>query len=635
MSLCLLLSQTTSLSINHQNKNSVNIYQNNLQQYQDRLLKLASTQNQLSILRLVAFICSAVLITMLANERQVGWVLIVVPLCLLGFGVLIRRYNRVAYLKRHTTHLKEINALEILRSENKLSGFPTGQALMRRDHAYVADLDIFGSHSLFQMINRATTESGDILLAKWLSEPAANEVILERQQAIQELTPQLDWRQDFQASGMHFSNAESAYHKLLTWVAQPVQLLPHQAKYLVACIILSVLSTAAAAYYLVQAFTANNFTTSLLPLSIILTINYLILRKIKPIAEEIIDNTHQNIKILGGYQALITKIESGTFHTPILRQLQSTFRQQHYSASGEINKLKKILEIFQLRGSKRSDSNKFYLVFNLFWLLDIYWILLTEKWKLRNRSHLSDWAAAVSEFEVLSSLAGFAYSNPSFTFPTIQQEPYFMHFDQLGHPLINPESRVCNDFHLAGRGEIAMITGSNMAGKSTFLRTLGVNLALALMGAPCCATSGRVSNMKVFTSMRTQDNLEEGVSSFYAELKRIEQLLNLIRSGEAIFFMLDEMFKGTNSQDRHKGGFSLIKQLSELNAFGMISTHDLALAKLAGNHAIVTNFSFNSEIQRGEMLFNYTLTEGICQDFNASELMKKSGIKILTDIEDL
>ena len=178
-----------------------------------------------------------------------------------------------------------------------------------------------------------------------------------------------------------------------------------------------------------------------------------------------------------------------------------------------------------------------------------------------------------------------------------------------------------------------MITGSNMAGKSTFLRTVGVNLVLAFMGAPCCAASGQVSPVRLFTSMRTQDDLEAGISSFYAELKRIEDLLRLIRQGEPVFFLLDEMFKGTNSQDRHRGGFSLIKQLSKLNAFGIVSTHDLALAELTGSRSIATNFSFNSELRDGEMTFNYILTPGLCQDFNASELMKRSGIKVLADIE--
>ena len=559
-----------------------------------------------------------------------------VPLCVLGFGLLIKRHNQVVYLKRHTTFLKEINEFEVFKLENKLSDFPTGQTFINRDHPYVSDLDIFGPHSLFQLLNRTTTESGNLCLAEWLSESASKDVILERQQAIKELTPKLDWRQHFQALGMHFKNSKSDFNKLLAWIEKPVKLLPNQSKYLIVCISLSVLSTLAVFYYIIHAYSTDSFTY-LIPLIVILSVNFFVLRRAKPVAEKIIENTHQNIKILGGYHSLITKIESEKFHSEILRMLQSAFRQNRYSAASEINMLKKILEIFQLRGTKGGSiaSNKFYPVFNIFWLLDIYLIILTEKWKSRNKSYLKSWASAVSEFEVLSSLAGFHYSNPSFTFPEIKEEPYSIHFEMLGHPLISPESRVCNHFNLNGRGKIAMITGSNMAGKSTFLRTVGVNLVLALMGAPCCAKSGQVSDMKIFTSMRTQDNLEEGISSFYAELKRIEQLMKLIKSGEAIFFHLDEMFKGTNSEDRHKGGVSLIKQLSELNAFGIISTHDLELAKLTGDHMIVANYSFYSEIQEGEMIFNYELTKGICHDFNASELMKKSGIKILSNIKEM
>ena len=612
----------------------MNIYQNNIRKYKATGSTLANVLNRLSTLRLVAFVGSAILIVFLANERWVTLLLMAVPLCGLGLGLLIKRYNQVAYRIRHTDFLREINEHELLRLDNQLADFPTGQAFINRDHPYVADLDIFGPHSLFQLLNRTTTESGSVCLAKWLAEPAAKEVILERQQAIQELTPKLEWRQQFQASGMPFTNAKSDYNKLLAWLEKPVQLLPHQSKYLTISILLAILFTSAAAYWVISV-SSSDYIISIIPLNIVFLANLVMLRRVKPMAEEIIESTHQNIEILGGYRSLITQIESETFQSELLCKFQSTFSQHHYSATREINKLKNILEIFQLRGTRGNpiESNKFYLAFNYFWLLDVYWIILTERWKRRNKSYLGVWASAVSEFEVLSSLAGFSYANPSFTFPEIEQQPYSIHFESLGHPLISSESRVCNDFHLKGREEIAMITGSNMAGKSTFLRTVGANLVLALMGAPCCATSAQVSTMKPFTSMRTQDNLEEGTSSFYAELKRIEQLLKLITSGQPIFFLLDEMFKGTNSQDRYKGGVSFIKQLSELNAFGMISTHDLELAKLAGNHMMVANYSFNSQIQEGEMTFNYALTPGICTDFNASELMKKSGIKILSNIE--
>ena len=292
--------------------------------------------------------------------------------------------------------------------------------------------------------------------------------------------------------------------------------------------------------------------------------------------------------------------------------------------------MKKILGIAQLKGTTGTLSNQFYPIINTFWLIDIYWILAAEKWKTTNASHLKVWAEAVGEFETLNSLAGFSYSNPSYNFPKIKDGACTIHFESLGHPLLKTESRICNSFHLNSSDNVVMITGSNMAGKSTFLRTVGVNIVLALMGAPCCANTAELTVMQLFTSMRTQDNLEEGISSFNAELRKVEQLLQLIQRGEPVFFLLDEMFKGTNSKDRHRGGFSLIKQLEELNAFGMISTHDLDLAEVAGKHNLVTNYSFNSEIQEGNMTFDYLLTPGLCKDFNASELMKRSGIKVLT-----
>ncbi|WP_138478807.1 MutS-related protein [Dyadobacter bucti] len=611
------------------------IYENKVREYETALAEAEKELKNISTLRLLAFVGSFALIIFLANARLAPLVWLLVPVCMLGFGLLIRNYNKLSYQKKNITFLKEINEQEVLRQQNKLSGFPSGQAFIDRDHPYSADLDMFGPHSLYQLINRATTESGQVLLAEFLTRPASEEIIIQRQHAIKELTPNLDWRQDFQAAGMHFTNSKSGYQKLLTWIEKPATLLPDQLKYMSVSIFLALVSTAAAVYFVFgMMYYMQDFSLQyILPLIISLIINSLYLKKLRPVAEDIIDNTHHNVIILGGYQSLITKIESGHFQSEILQRLKSAFSAGTYSAAHEISGLKNILSVFQMKGSKRSvGKNDFYAIFNILWLFDVHLIILTEKWKQKNGSQLRTWAGSVSEFEVLSSVAGFAYSNPSFTFPEIQKEPYSIHFETLGHPLLNPERRVSNDFDLEGRGEIAMITGSNMAGKSTFLRTVGINLVLALIGAPCCAKSGRVSHMKIFTSMRTQDNLEEGVSSFYAELKRIEQLLKLIESGEPIFFLLDEMFKGTNSEDRYKGGASLIRQLSELNAFGMISTHDLELARLAAKHMIVANFSFNSEINSGEIIFNYRLTKGICTDFNASELMKRSGIRILSDI---
>lgn len=606
----------------------MDIYQRSVEKYQEATVKLVKDLQELSWSRLMVFIFSAFFIVLLARAGSIIVVLMLILLGGIAFAAVMKKYNKVAFQKQHATFLAEINEQEILRLQNNLSHNPNGQKYVQREHPYVADLDVFGLHSLFQLLNRTTTESGNDCLAEWLSKSASQDVILERQQAVEELALQIEWRQDFQASGMHFANVKSNYQTLLAWLENPVRLLPHQTKYLIAAVILALLSTLAFVYHLLFAY-ASDFVVNTLPLIAILVINAVLLKRTRPIAEEIIHSTHHNVKTLGGYQSLIRKIESEKFHAKRLQQLQTVFNQSNYSAAREINTLKRILDVAQQKGTTGTFSNQAYTMANIFWLIDIYWIILAEQWKTRNSSYLKKWADAVGEFEALSSLAGFSYSNPDYTFPQIKGGACTIHFDRLGHPLLKSESRVCNDFDFRSSDNIVMITGSNMAGKSTFLRTVGVNLVLALMGAPCCANAGELTGMTLFSSMRTQDNLEEGISSFNAELRKIEQLLNLIQNREPVFFLLDEMFKGTNSKDRHWGGFSLIKQLKQLNAFGMISTHDLELADLAGQHKLVTNYSFNSEIQEGEMTFDYRLTPDLCKDFNASELMRRSGIKIL------
>ncbi len=610
------------------------VYKTNIEKYEKETLRLEKAIKGLSLFRLISFLISVIVIILLANEQLITLVWIVAPLCILGFASLLIKYNKTVDRKNNMRLLKEINENELLRLENKLSGFPTGQSHLEKDHPYIADLDIFGAHSLFQLLNRTTTESGSLLLAKWLSESVPKETILERQQAIQEIKPDLEWRQQFHVAGLPFTNSQSNYQKLLKWFESDKQLLTKQTKYLAGSIALAITSTVSGVLFVIN-FVLDGWNIYLLPLLVGLFISSQLLRKLASFTEETIDLLDQNVQTLRGYLRLAQTISSKVFESKKLKELRSDLNQNESSAANEIRKLEKTLEAFQIRGTKKSMGNAFYGLLNNFWLLDIHYIILTERWKHRNKSLVEPWISAISEFEVLNSLAGFAYSNPDYMFPEIKDEPYSIRFEKLGHPLIKPKNRVCNNFNLNGSGQITMITGSNMAGKSTFLRTVGVNLVLALMGAPCCAKSGQVSHIKMFTSMRTQDNLEEGTSSFYAELKRVEQLLILIKSGQPIFFMLDEMFKGTNSEDRYKGGVSLIKQLSELNAFGMISTHDLELAKLAGKHMIVSNHSFNSTIKDGAMTFNYKLTDGICTDFNASELMKKSGINILDNIENL
>jgi len=613
------------------------IYRDNIKKYDTKLLKISKLLNRISVLRLFIFVISGIILIYLFSLNLLTPILIIFPLLILCFGAAIKYHNKTAFQKKHTAFLKGINESEILREKCNLEEFDTGHKIANQNHPYTSDLDIFGQHSIFQLVNRTTTESGMISLSKWLSEPAPDFEIQNRQNAIKEISQKLDWRQDFQAYGMHFQNKKSDYNKLLDWVEAPVVLLKYRLRYIAVAITLSVLLVLGLYFSIINLDSSHGYIYILSFITVLL-VNYFILKKVKPIAENIVETSQDNINTLRGYQALINKIEKESFNSKKLEQLKSMLSKNNYSAFKEIKKLCKLLDFSQQRGISKIKmpikGNAFYSLLNSFLLLDIYLIIGTEKWKSKNKAFLKFWAAAVSEFEVINSFAGFYYSNPSYTFPEITEKNNYVHFESLGHPLINSNNRVCNNFHSEGPGDVVMVTGSNMGGKSTFLRTVGVNLVLALAGAPCCAKYGQVSNLKLFTSMRTQDNLREGISSFYAELDRIEKMLKLIESSHNVYFLLDEMFKGTNSEDRHRGGFSLINQISELKTSGIIATHDIKLAKISGNKMLVTNYSFNSEIKNDSMHFSYKLQPGICTDFNASELMKKSGIKIVSNISD-
>ncbi len=610
------------------------IYQDKVQAYKLSAAAFLPELNSLSYTRLAVFLMTGILIMCFAAS---GWVIPVALTAAIGatsFAFTLRRYNRLTADKKRVEFLIRINEAELLRMQNDLSAFPTGAQFLHRHHDYAGDLDVFGHHSLFQLLNRTTTESGSRLLAKWLSTPADRQTITDRQDAVRELAEKLDWRQEFQASGMPFHATNSDYEMLLKWVEETPQFLSSRKRLLAISLSLAALSSLALGWFLYHLlFHVRDLAGfHLLPLIGMSIINAIYLRKFRHAAEHIITSTQRNIGIIGAYQSLIKTAEKQRFETKQVNDLQAIFTQTGTRASDEIGALKRILEMFQQKGTRNTiGKNAFYGMINNLWLIDVHLIFKTEEWKSRNRAHIGPWIAAISELEALASIAGFAHSNPHYTFPEITAEPYLIDFKMVGHPLLKREKRISNDFTMHGRGATSMITGSNMAGKSTFLRTVGINLVLAFMGAPCCASRARVSPLRIFTSMRTQDNLEESVSSFYAELQRIEQLLKLVGEGQPIFFQLDEMFKGTNSQDRFRGGVSLIRQLGELNAFGMISTHDLDLAQLTKDLAI-ENFSFNSVIKEGQISFDYRLTPGICTDFNASELMKRSGIRILSDI---
>lgn len=594
--------------------NKSDIFEKKISSLQNLHESLKKQYGLWSTIRVVVFLAFIITIVYFANERALDIVIILGVLFPIIFGVIIKFHNKISFKKTHSENLIKINEDELLRDKGHLKSFDTGIDFLNPIHPYNVDVDIFGHHSIFQLLNRTSTFGAKEKLAKWLNSPANKSVIMERQTASKELLPMLDWRQDFQAHGMHFNHEENKISPLLTWLSHD-KLASKKTQYKLLIIIMPILALAA------MALMAFGF--SYLMLVGVIMINVFILKGVFQLAKETTDFTAKGSIALQAYGFLIKKVEDAKFKSPLLIKLKDNFDHDHFKASAEIKKLEKIL--FSLE----SRANVFYWILNAMFLLDVYWLLKASSWRIKNKQYAEKWFETIHHFEVLNSIAGFGYLHPDFCWPDIADESYVIEANALGHPLLKSSDRVSNDFQMDGKGKLILITGSNMSGKSTFLRTIGTNLVLALLGAPVCATKFKSSVSQLFTSMRTQDNLEESVSSFYAELKRLRQLLDMIGQDKPILFMLDEILKGTNSHDRHNGAASLIKQLSALDCFGFVSTHDLELGKLTKSLTNLDNYSFNSQIIDDEIIFDYKLHHGICKSFNASKLMEKMGIKMV------
>jgi DNA mismatch repair ATPase MutS len=303
--------------------------------------------------------------------------------------------------------------------------------------------------------------------------------------------------------------------------------------------------------------------------------------------------------------------------------LQESFRGDN-PASERIRMLSRLVN--------RLDSRLNVLVsvpLNLLFFTDIHFCLALEQWKREHAEKVPAWFSAMSEFEVLASLANMAFNNPDWVFPVVVDEYFVFRAEMMGHPLIPVSRRVSNDFSSSGPGKAILVTGSNMSGKSTFLRTCGINTVLALAGAPACALSFVVSHVRVHSSMRISDSLEDNISSFYAELRRLRSIISGAEQNGEMFLLLDEILRGTNSDDRYTGSVALIKQLTGYGSVAMVATHDLRLAQLTGEMpGRIENYHFDVKVSGEELFFDYKLTPGVCSSFNASLLMKKMGIKV-------
>lgn len=526
--------------------------------------------------------------------------------------IAINNNDKINNLQR----LSIINQEELKLAAGEFYHRPDGSAYLPPVHDYAHDLDIFGTASIYQYINRTTSEQGRELLANWLLSPAARQQALNRQEAVKELAPQVEWRQQLEAHGMEQQITVATQDKLKWWISQPNKFItkPHWKvfRFLLPGII-------------ILALLLNIF--GILPSPIFYLLVFIFLLLSGYISKRIMPDYVQLGRIVSEISTLnnsIKWIENRPFKSPLLLELQEVYRTKNTLASIDVSKLRAILDRMDLR------LNPFlFIPLNIFTFWDLQHIFSLEKWKEKNSEVLMQWFKSLAAIEALSTLAAVHFNHPAWTFPILDEKEGTFMANELGHPLIAENKRVTSSFATAGLPQIALITGSNMAGKSTFLRSIGLNIVLAMSGSPVCAASCTVSPVRVVSSMRISDNLAESTSTFYAELKKLKYIIEAVNNKEKVFLLLDEILRGTNSLDRHTGSHALINQLVRHNAVGMLATHDLELAKLVEEHPdTIHNYHFDVQVENDELYFDYKLKEGVCKSLNASILMKKIGIEL-------
>ena len=590
-------------------------YTKQLTKFESQLLQLQKRRKNLGWIRLVVFVLTIIVAyQVFTTFGAIGIVPTIVGLGFLLYLVSVDVANN-AKIKNVKT-LIQANEEELQALDHQYLSREDGRQFVPAEHAYANDLDIFGKASIYQWLSRCYTEQGRQLIANNLLQPLSTSLILARQEAIKELTSKIDWRQQWQAHAMQTTITIKTGKKIQLWLDEEEEHFTGTFwKLLVQVYSFITLGTAVAS--ILEYIPGTVFSS----LFLIYLITSLLISKnaIKPYS-----HLEGIVKETATLQSLIDCLEKLDVTSPHINNLQTEIKGSSGSAGNQLKELKKILDRFDLRSSIVG-----LLFFNPFLLWDVRQMIALNSWRKRNSKLVKKWIDAVAEMEVLHSLCTQHFNHPKWTFPQFANEHFTLSGTQIGHPLLQEKQRIDNDFSLKGLAKIGLITGSNMAGKSTFLRSLGVNIVLAQAGAPVCASSFLLSPVQLVSSMRIADNLAENTSTFYAELKKLRTIIEMVKSHLPVFILLDEILRGTNSFDRHKGSAALIKQLIKEDAVAVIATHDVELADIQNAYAhSVENYHFDVEVEGEELYFDYKLKSGVCKSLNASILMKKIGIDL-------
>lgn len=593
---------------------SVQYYTHLLEETQQDLAVVRKKIYSIGTLRLCWVILVITAVYLLRNY-ETGFIVGAISSGIVCFLGMMRIHDRFFIEKSFLEAKIAICCKELQLEKYDFEGIDTGKEYIDPTHDFSNDLDIFGKKSFFAYLNRSASTIGQEKLVEWIKHPLTDpEKIRERQKAVQELSHLTELRIDFLANGMTSKESKS---DIQTISGLSNETSPYVPKWL--RIILPVIPWIFGALAVAWAFGADTGSYIFFLFLICFCYATILAGRVTRIQ----DKLNKGLKSLRTYAELIEQLEKSKFESSFLQEICKDLNTEGIPVSSRIRQLGKRLANLDQRYNAIG-----FAILNGFFLWDFRQLAAIEKWILNNGKYLSTWLEAISRFDALCSLATFRYNHPEYTFPILndKDDPVMIAIE-MGHPLIEPERCICNPVEMPQRPSFLVITGANMAGKSTYLRTIGINHLLACIGAPVYAKEMRLSPCTLFTSLRTTDSLSDQESYFFAELKRLKQIVDRLESGEKLFIILDEILKGTNSSDKQKGSLALVQKLVSLNAAGVIATHDLQLGSLADAWpSIIKNFRFEADITDNELSFSYKLQPGIAQNMNACFLMEKMGI---------
>jgi len=593
-------------------------YTERLSRKREALRRWERRSSLISAARLVTFLCGVLFLWLVYKSHDLRPAWLAAPVA--TYLALLVAHENVLRGKRRSQAAADYYEDGLARLQDRWKGRgPSGESYLRAEHPFAPDLDLFGEGSLYQFLCRARTAAGQRTLARWLLEPASAEEARRRQAAIRELSGAIDLREDLVVLG---GEGPSAAHSgfLTRWGNEPPLMQSSWVR--VAAAILALLGVAAVVAW------ATSVTRATPLLAVLLAEASVRLMLHRPIGR-VADHVDTALRELPPMVDLLRRLERGSFDAPLLRELHGRLRTSGLAPSRRLRRLRVLLDCFEAR-----RNVLFYpIAFLLAW--EIHLAVLLEQWRARHGAAVLGWLEVIGEFEALSSLATLAYERPDDVYPEFTDQAPLLEGRGMGHPLLPREGCVRNDLSLGAAPDPGMaanlwiISGSNMSGKSTWLRTAGTLCVLAYAGAPVRAHSLRLSPMTLGASIRVQDSLQEGVSHFAAEVRRLRAIADLTSGDAPLLFLIDEVLQGTNSHDRRIGTEAVLRSLLAQGAVGMITTHDLTLTEMAAALGPeVRNAHFRDEVHDGRMVFDYRLRPGVIERSNALDLMRAAGLEV-------